>query len=340
MKPFIKASTLLSLFTILVSCNSNPTEPEPQPGRRDYTWTADTIKAYYIDFNSIWGKTANDVWTVSSAGSVFENIYRYNGTKWYRETRTPIGNTVSLFGTDYNLWICCKDGRIWNYKNNVFSSSPQFNYEDKEILFLFMAGRNDNEIYACGGKHLPYSRDGIIYKFNGDKWGLIQVIKNSGNLIRMMYSPVNSKYYILAYLDNEVVPDTVKIYEYEENKIKLILENSSNGDNGTTINEVNGWLYVSIGNKIYRYYGGNLEEYLNVTLSNFGGQIWGRNKNDLFIRMFDGLVHYNGSDLQYILKFPSNITFGSPAIVLEKDIFLHAFDDKTGYNIIYHGQLK
>ena len=40
------------------------------------------------------------------------------------------------------------------------------------------------------------------------------------------------------------------------------------------------------------------------------------------------------------LKFSSNTTFGSCALVLDKDIFLHAFYDKTGYDIIYHGTLK
>ena len=200
MKLIKKLATLFVLVIVLFSCNNNAVEPEPnyEPGRRDYTWTADTIKAYYIYFNSIWGKTVNDVWAVSSVGSVFENIYRYDGTKWYRETRTPIGNTVSLWGTDNSVWICCKDGRIWNYKNNVFYSSPQFKYEDKEILFLFMAGKSVNEIYSCGCKRVPYNRDGILYKFNGANWASNQVIKNSGNVIRMMYSSENNKYYLLT----------------------------------------------------------------------------------------------------------------------------------------------
>ena len=104
-------------------------------------------------------------------------------------------------------------------------------------------------------------------------------------------------------------------------EMKLVLENTPNGNNSTTINEIDGWLYITIGEKIYRYKNGKFNDYLEVNLSNFGGQIWGRNRNDVFIRMFDGLLHYNGSNFKYILKFSSNITFGSPAIVLEKDIF-------------------
>jgi hypothetical protein len=342
MKQITKSLILLTLFTFLSSCNKNSVEPEPnyEPGRRDYVWTMDTIKAYYIYFNSIWGKNANDVWAVSSVGSVFENIYRYDGTKWYRETRTPIGNTVSLSGTENNLWICCKDGRIWNYKNDAFTSSPQFKYENEEILFFSMAGKNDNEIYAGGGKRISYNKDALLYKCTDNNWQQNNVLKNYGNVYWLKYSSRNNKYYFLTYLDNETLMDTVKLFEYDGKEPKMLFENSTIEDFRCSINDVDGYIYVLIGNKILRYTNREYQPYLEINLPNFGGQFWGRNKNDFFIRMQDGLLHYNGTDLEYILKFPVNITFGSCALVLEKDIFLHAHDDKTGYNIIYHGTLK
>ncbi len=330
--------TVVVLIIIANSCNSNPTEPEPQPGRRDYTWTADTIKAYYVYFNSLWGKTVNDVWMVSLVGSVFENIYRYDGTKWYRETRTPVGNTVSLWGSENSLWISTHEGRIWNYKNNTFTSSPQFLYEGVEIDFFSMAGKNDNEVYAGGGKAIPYNRDGLIYKNNGISWQLELVLKNYGNLYKVRYSSKNNKYYFLAYLDNKEIMDTTRLLEYDGKNIKTILYQDV-GEN-FTMNDIDGYLYISKGNRIFRYFDGNLDDFLEINYPNFKGQVWGKNKNDLLIQMKDGLLHYNGTDLKYILKFPNNIEYGSTALVLEKDVFLHAFDNKTGYNIIYHGKLK
>ena len=342
MKLIKKLATLFVLVIVLFSCNNNAVEPEPnyEPGRRDYTWTADTIKAYYIYFNSIWGKTANDVWAVSSVGSVFENIYRYDGTKWYRETRTPIGNTASLWGTDNNLWICCQDGRIWNYKNDLFSSSTQFKYEDKEILFFSLAGKSEHEIYAVGGKKILNNRDGLIYKYNGVNWQFDKVMKNRGNITKIRYSYRNNTYYFLSDLDNATTTDTIRLTEYNGINIKMIFEEALTGENSCTMNDVDGLLYVTIGRKIYRYVNDKFNDFLEINLPNFGGQIWGRTKNDFFIRMQDGLLHYNGTDLQYILKFHKNTTFGTSALVLEKDIFLHAFNNKTGYNIIYHGKLK
>lgn len=341
MKQKIFLIVAAAALIITNSCKDNGTGPETlEPGRRDYVWTVDTIKAYYIYFNSLWGTTASDVWAVSGVGSVYENIYRYDGIKWYRETRTPIGNTVSLWGTENNLWICCKDGRIWKYNNDVFSSSPQFLYKGKEIDFFSMAGKSDNEVFAGGGKREPYSRDALLYKYNGSNWQLNNVLSNHGTIIRVKYCLADEKYFFQTYLDNITQKDTVTLFEYKGDNLKIVYQNYISENTDCLINDIDGYLYITIGKKIYRYYKNNFDLVIEIKDPNFGWQTWGRNKKDIFIRMFDGLIHYNGTDTQYILKFSSNITFGTSALVLEKDIFLHAFDNKTGYNIIYHGTLK
>ena len=53
-----------SLFILLnfSSCDDGPTEPNVEPGRRDYTWVADTLKVPYGEFTSlrsIWGEGIN-----------------------------------------------------------------------------------------------------------------------------------------------------------------------------------------------------------------------------------------------------------------------------------------
>lgn len=336
-------STIL-IFAITAGCKESPVESLPDdnstPGRRDYAWSADTIKAYYIYFNSIWGKKVEDLWAVSLVGSATENIYRYNGNHWYRETRVPIYNTVSLWGTENNLWISTHDGYIWNYKNDVFLSSAKFLYEGEGIDFLSIAGKNDSEILAGGGKNQPRNRNAILYRYNGISWQLNKVLVNKGNVTRIRYSTVNSSYYILTSIDNEAINDSVQLYEYKGNDLKTIYENYISENTWCVMSDINGYLFVTIGKKIFIYYKDRFYDFLEINDPNFGGQTWGRNKKDVFIRMFDGLMHYNGTDTQYILRFPTNVRFGTSALVLEKDIFLHAFDNNTGYNIIYHGKLK
>ena len=53
-----------SLFILLnfSSCDDGPTEPNVEPGRRDYTWTRDTLKIEEFEFDmlsmrAIWGAT-------------------------------------------------------------------------------------------------------------------------------------------------------------------------------------------------------------------------------------------------------------------------------------------
>lgn len=336
-------STIL-IFAITAGCKESPVESLPDdnatPGRRDYVWTADTIKAYYIYFSSIWGKKVEDLWAVSLVGSATENIYRYNGNEWYRETRVPIYNTSSIWGAENNLWICTHDGYIWNYKNDVFTSSTQFLYGGSGIDFFSLAGKTDNEIYAGGDQKEFYSRDAILYKYNGESWQLNRIIKDNGAVIRVRYSTVNNRYYLLTFLDNATENDTVRLYEYNGSALKMIYQSYESENTLSIMNDINGYMYVTIGKKIYIYYKDRFYDFLEINDPNFGGQTWGRNKKDVFIRMFDGLMHYNGTDTQYILKFPTNVRFGTSALVLEKDIFLHASDNNTGYNIIYHGKLK
>ncbi len=344
-KEFITSFVLiLGIFALFNSCedtSNNPKDDEENypPGSRKYEWTADTIKAYYTYFNSIWGLAPDDVWAVSPQSFTYYNIYRYDGINWSRDTTKAIGNTVSLWGTENNIWICCKDGRIWNYSNGSFNSSEKFRYDDTDILFISMAGTGSDEIYVSGGKHENYNRDGIIYRYNGIQWTRDNVLKNYGNLYRIRYSSQDKKYYLLSYLENPESPDTMRLLEYDGRSHKTIMTDK-NDQHNLVINTIDGYLYLTSNHKISRYIDGEFKSVIEVNSPQFGGQLWGRNRNDIFIRMKDGLLHYNGADTEYVLKFPTNIEFGSCALVLEKDIFIHAFDNNTGYNIIYHGKLK
>jgi hypothetical protein len=53
----------ISLFIILISCDSTEPTDELKPGRRDYTWTVDTLKPPEgrTLLSRMWGANANDV---------------------------------------------------------------------------------------------------------------------------------------------------------------------------------------------------------------------------------------------------------------------------------------
>jgi hypothetical protein len=131
-----------------------------------------------------------------------------------------------------------------------------------------------------------------------------------------------------------------RIYEFDRNNIKMLDEHLQTSENPSSIHTIQGYIYITLGKKVYRYRRDNMELMFEVNDPNFGGQLWGRSRNDILIRMFDGIAHYNGSDRQYLLKLTSNIWLAGEAMVFEKEVFIPAKDYNTGYQLIYHGVLK
>jgi hypothetical protein len=103
---------------------------------------------------------------------------------------------------------------------------------------------------------------------------------------------------------------------------------------------IGGTLYFVLGNKIYTYNNQEFKLFLEINESNFGGQIYGRSTEDIILRMYDGIAHYNGSDIEYLYKFSSNNTSITNGVVFEKDIFFIAIDFNNSQNLLIHGKLK
>ena len=54
---------VFSLAFVATDCKHNPVGPEIiQPGRRDYTWTFDTLHLQQGYLQSIWGSSPTDIW--------------------------------------------------------------------------------------------------------------------------------------------------------------------------------------------------------------------------------------------------------------------------------------
>ena len=66
---------------------------------------------------------------------------------------------------------------------------------------------------------------------------------------------------------------------------------------------------------------------------------WGRNKNDIFISMKDGIAHYNGTDIKYTYHYKGTEEAFS-ATVLSNDIFILTNDFDNNTNIIIRGKLQ
>ncbi len=322
-------------------CSNNPADPGDdeenlQQGRRDYTWTIDTIKAQSSHSYSMWGFAANNLYVAGLNGG--GQIFRFNGSKWNAEPGVTINNPVDFVGLGNKMWICGKQGDIWCYSGTgyqkEFECAPAVT---GPVNMYDMDGRSENEIFACAGRSNQFQPNGLVFKYDGTTWSLFKIFENSGVFTSLKYSSKNDKYYFKSSLQNNFGVSIDRVYEFDRNEIKLIKEHEARGDNRTTVNTINGYVYITVGNKLYRYINDNMELLYEITDSNFIDPLGGRNKKDIFFGMTDGIAHYNGTDFQYLLKVQENVWINNKAMVFEKDIFIPVQDFNSGSLLIYHG---
>jgi len=123
-----------------------------------------------------------------------------------------------------------------------------------------------------------------------------------------------------------------------DTNIVKIYEGKSSLKTGTFLQKIDGEIYFVIGNTINKYVNNSFKKIFEVTLPNFGIQIHGRTAKDIFLRMTDGIAHYNGNDFKYLYKFKSRVSF-TDAVVFEKEIFVLADDLTNGVNLVFRGKL-
>ena len=338
MKLITRSLLLTTLLIVLFTCKDNPVGPDDSnatPGRRDYTWTADTIKAYYVSFNGIWGSSPTDVWIADDDNA----IYRYDGQKYYKDKGAILVSPNSIYGSNNRVWIVGQQGAILKYSNNTYLTEYSAKVDNHFVWFGGLSGKDYKEIYTAGWVNYPKSNSGVIIAYNGSSWRNDKVINDSGGFMRMFYSSRNDRYYFLSGYVAEDNSLTYNIFEYDKKYLTKIL--STQGKDGlTSIYRIDDYPYFFIGTKVYRYFNNNSEYIFEISDPNKGGLLGGRNRKDILVRMQNGIAHYNGTDLQYLIKFNNKRLLASDAMVFEKDVFVTAKDYVTGYSIIYHGVLR
>jgi hypothetical protein len=333
MKLIAKLIFLLILSAVFFSCKKNPVGPDDSnaaPGRRDYTWVADTINNPFLDFYNIWGNSPSNVWTTGSLMS--DGVYYYNGQNWGLDNRVYISDPDAVWGYGNSVWIGNDKGCIWKFTDSAYIEElKDFKVNGNFIDFVGMTGTSNNEIYAAGYNYT----NPVIMKYDGSSWQLDKTLSDTAIFNKIIYCCRNDKYYLVSAL----IDYTTRIYEYDRKDLKLIYNNPPSNA-GPTIASIDGYPYIVVGNKIYRYYNGNMEFIFEVDNPNFGGVVWGRSRNDIFIRMQDGIVEYNGSDWKYLYKSTTPVILSPNSAIFTNDVFFPAKIRTTGYPIIYHGALK
>lgn len=334
------AVLLLSVIPVLfnISCKNNPAEPVlPEPGRRDYVWTVDTLDIQqgesFVGMH-IYGETPDDIWAVGF-GTGAEDLWHYDGKKW-KETALGIYKTNYILGFSKNdIWIS-GDTYFWHYNGSQWQRYPNVvppGYAN--VSYMAMTGTGTKDIYAAG---VSFEKDGHTPKssvahFDGTGWTLLDV-KNIPvvNFIDIKLEKSTGKYYILSTTDG-TIPELNRVHLFQGNSVKEIFSSSK----PITINNMNGECYFASGDKIYKYRDDKMQLWKDLSGTNYLGFLWGRSEGDFFTMNNGALGHYNGRDMIDIFK--TDLWVRSGLLFTDEVIFM-CVNPYTSSSYVFYGKLK
>jgi len=340
-----------SLLLVGGACQQHPTTPEPrEPGRRDYVWTVDTLAAEMNYIRDVWGATPADVWAVGPAGTYRNRLWHSDGTAWTAYTQEEIwcgGKTLHGFSAD-NIWMGGQAGwfsegaGIWHYDGVTWEEQAVYNVEGAYSVHIWsIHGRTPDDIYACGMfSYVQEPRNstyrGFILHYDGNTWEEVYRATWESQFLEVLQAENR------VYIDALEHWDTNTFYELQGSRLDTV--HSRRGRNGV-MNLIDEAVYFTMRHGVYRNKNGTFQRIRAFDMANFGYQVYGRHPTDLFLRMLDGVAHYNGTDTQQLYTYPdqAEARIINEPLILERDIFFILNDHTLGprySNMIRHGTLK
>jgi hypothetical protein len=347
MNKVIKYLLVLFLFGTMgftvISCDTTdpPVDSDnQQPGRRDYTWTIDTLNTpAYTLVRRMWGSGPNDVWAILSGSDLDKTIWHYDDNSWTTDGVFRSIEPASIFGfAPDNIWIGGHQGEIWKYNGatwepyTVLVATP-----NTTITWENIWGVNPNDVYAVGAYEDSslLNNNGVIAHFNGNSWGLLNIQIN--NSLTKIYKD-NVAGYIIEGIRFGLI-DTSKVFLFNQLELTEIYSNMATSSYEADIGLVDNNVLITYGKGIYTYSNNKLNLFYHVEFETYGGGIVGRSLKDIFLGMRDGIAHYNGNDVQYLLYQPNPNSFATSWEILMNTVFFPFYDLSNGRIYMYKGTL-
>jgi len=350
LKKYKVTFTAIVFVVLLNSCKATTSEPieDNTPGSREYTWTVDTLitpDTYLLRF---WGTSPTNLWATGIGVWSEYNLWHYDGSKWTKGNLKEFGHISpnSIIGfSDNNIWLAGEQGKIWNGDGKIWTESFKYNSgENRPVVFSGIWGDSPDNIYAVGAYNsLINNKDynkGLILHYNGSKWQRVQLEENRYQFFHIYReNKVNSNYYLMGTAtDYSDWSDTLKFFEFDGNRVREIYSQFYTSNTMLGMILMQGKIYFFINSDMCRYINGRFEVIKTIPGTNKGYVLGGRNENDLFFAMPEGIAHFNGTDLQIIYKKPE-FTYIYHLAVFEKEVFIMA-DVIQEKSYIIKGKLK
>ena len=339
--PFL---VLVTLTSISFNCSENTLDSTDllPPGRRDYLWTVDTLFIPFTVLQRIWGSSPTDVWAIGPGGDADKTIYHFDGTGWKNDgISRPLAPTSIWGSAPDNIWIGSGGGDIWrfdgvNWLKNSTLILEGYNYISLENIW----GDSPDNVYVVGFAENTETFTSIIAKFDGNQWKLMDATKNSNSFIKIKRGiKTSNNYFVMGLRIEQFYADTSYLYEFDGSNLNLIYQGFANNDELGEFEVINNEMIFLRGYEICKYSGNKFQAIYTITNPNFDNGMWGRNLNDLFFSMKNGIAHYNGSNLEYIYNFEEGIRL-TGGMIFEDEVFFLAYDYNNGLNLVFRGKLK
>ena len=343
----LKTITIILLsFICFISCiKDNITEPEPEPGRRDYVWTIDRIDSFNPVYR-IWGSSPTDIWAVSS-GSLTDDIHHFDGKNWSTDGIFRLLYPLSIWGfSSNNVYIGGANGKIWYFNGTKWNEMVSLTKDGhSDIFFDNIWGDSPNDLYAFGAylDEKGYANNSVIAHYNGS-WSMLNTDGLIGIVERVFISEDKLLYIRTNRSGAGQFPDSTLIYKFYKGEYTKLYGNRWTKGLQADIGIINEEVYFILGNIIAKRINDQFDTILLIDDKNFYQRIWGRTSKDIFLLMTDGLAHYNGENVEYLFYFtyaedkPWTQIYG--AALFENEVFFIVYEPTTHLNLIYHGTLE
>ncbi|MEW6196769.1 MAG: hypothetical protein AB1521_16605 [Bacteroidota bacterium] len=334
-----KILLMLVVITLIIinSCAESITGPEPQPGRRDYVWTRDTLRADEFGFqflSGIWGSAPNDIWVIGDAATYVNKVWHFDGMSWRNYLLDQFAAPIRIHGiSSSEIYMVTTISDIWKYNGTRwFKDTTIIPDGYQRILFEDIYGYK-NDLYAVG---IAEKGDGdytaIVVYYDGRKWRILNTPLLKEYFLRVIFLEKSNE--ILISGQNYLEPnEPCRLYRLKDDNISLIGREKSSYN----LSIVNNKIYVNTNKRIFEYKDGALLETLDLSSTDYAGRLFGRTIKDFFTANEGwNIGHYNGNDLVNIYYAEGNII---DAQIFEKEALMICYTlDNTNY--ILHGKLK
>jgi hypothetical protein len=330
---------LIILFVSLYSCSDSGTNPgnDSQPGRRDYTWSEDTLKLNdnILTVHNIWGKTPDDIWAGGTCTSSRFTLWHWNGEKWKTDSTYRHWDVSAIHGlTTHAVWCAYRSGDVQYYNGESWEDQVKISVDRYEnAWFEDICGDNYNNVYGVGGADGGENNDyrAILYKYNSGIWTEVNI----------PYLKQNFGQVEIDNLTNEVIIWGVEFdpngfieraYSFKNGILSLLCQSLR----GITVNKIGDHVYILTDEFMYSTGGEDTEDTKRPNILGSNYSCIGRNENDIVQISETGLEHYNGVNKEH-LCIHNREQLGM--ILFENDLFALTIDKLTGQNIVLHGIL-